>query len=184
MSKKSKRPQSWNNKRVSTRKAEELARLASLRLLQDRAKQANQQLMAGDFEGTVKSCQLLLGLLPQRALLRAEVLSYMGLAYGMLQQFPQSYEALTEAVSISPDDPNLWYNRGLASRYTIRFGQSLRDYERAVELAGTGELAKKAAIDLKIARDLAQKSIKLRREGFTLDDLIEQEELFQRGLKM
>ena len=72
----------------------------------------------------------------------------------------------------------------MASRFTSRFGRSLRDYERAKELNIRPELAKKLEEELKFARELAGKSLILRDPDFTLDQLIEQEDLFQDGLQL
>jgi tetratricopeptide (TPR) repeat protein len=72
----------------------------------------------------------------------------------------------------------------MASRFTSRFGRSLRDYERAKELHTRPELAKKLEEELKFARELAEKTLKLRGPDFTLDQLIEQEDLFQDGLQL
>ena len=89
-----------------------------------------------------------------------------------------------QSLEITPNDTELWYNRGMASAYTSRFGRSLRDYERATELhsitALTGELEK----TLKVARKLVKESLKMRGPHFTLDQLIEQEDLFHRGLEL
>jgi superkiller protein 3 len=101
----------------------------------------------------------------------------------MLQNFPQSYEALTEALSIEPNDADLWYNRGITSRFTARVGQSVRDFERAAELNTNPQLTKRIAEEVKFSRELAEKSMKLRGPDFTLDQLIEQENHYQSGLK-
>ncbi len=146
--------------------------------------QAGQQVFKGDYAGAIDTCQRLLSYLPQKSPQRAEVLDYLGTAQGMLQNFPQAYEAYTEALSITPNDAQLWYNRGLASRFTTRAGQSFRDFERAVELNKNPELARDFAKELKFSRELAEKSIKLRGPNFTLDQLIEQEELYQHGLTL
>ena len=63
-----------------------------------------------------------------------------GTAHAMLQNYPQSFEALTEALSLAPNNVELWYNRGMSSRFTIRFGRSYRDFERAVALNKREEL--------------------------------------------
>jgi tetratricopeptide (TPR) repeat protein len=70
----------------------------------------------------------------------------------------------------------------MASRFTSRFGRSFRDYERAKELNITPELAKKLEKELEFAREVAEKTLKLRGPGWSLDQLIEQEDLFQNGL--
>jgi superkiller protein 3 len=136
-----------------------------------------------DYEGAVEIYERVLKLLPQRTQQRAEVLANLGTAHAMLQNFPESYEALTEALSIQPNSADLWYNHGLACRFTGRSGQSLRDYERAVELNKDDKLTKRFNEELKFSRKLAQESMKLRGPGFTLDQLIEQENYFQRGLE-
>jgi hypothetical protein len=71
----------------------------------------------------------------------------------------------------------------MASRFTSRFGRSLRDYQRAQALNTRPELAEKLEEELKFARELAEQTLKLRGPDFTLDQLIEQEDLFQDGLQ-
>src|SRR5207302_7985285 len=115
---------------------------------------------------------------------RVDALNQLGTAQAMLQNFPQSYAAYTEALSLDPNNAELWFNRGMASRFTSRFGRSFRDYERAKELNIRPELVKKLEKELKFARMVAEKSLKLRGPDFTLDQLIEQEDLFQDGLQL
>lgn len=142
------------------------------------------QLLTQDYMGAVASSERLLNYLPQHAPQRVDVLAYLGNAQAMLQNYPQSYEAFTEALSLDPKNAELWYNRGLASRFTARFGRSFRDYQRAVELNTLPELSKRFNDELKASRKFAEKSIKLRGRNFTLDQLIEQEDIYQRGLKL
>jgi Flp pilus assembly protein TadD len=142
------------------------------------------QIFQGHSAEAVAACHRLLNYLPQHAPQRVEVLDHLGTAQGMLQNFPESYAAYTEALAIHPDDAVLWFNRGIASRFTSRFARSLRDFERAKELDSSSELADKLEEELKIARELAEKSRKLRGPGFTLEQLIEQEDLFQQGLHL
>ncbi len=140
------------------------------------------QIFQGNYAEAVATCERLLNYLPGYAPQRIDVLDQLGTALAMLQNFPQSYAAYTEALSLDPDNAGLWLNRGMASRFTSRFGRSFRDYERAKELGIRPELAKKLEEELEFARDLAEKTLKLRGPGFTLDQLIEQEDLFQNGL--
>jgi len=102
----------------------------------------------------------------------------------MLQNFLQSYEALTEALALEPNNAELWYNRSTASRFTLRLGQALRDIERAIELNTRSELTEKFDEELQFSRKLAEESIKLRGPNFTLNQLVEQENLFQQGLRL
>jgi tetratricopeptide (TPR) repeat protein len=138
----------------------------------------------GNYAEAVTLCERLLNSLPRHAPQRVDVLDQLGTAQAMLQNFPQSYAAYTEALSLDPNNAALWLNRGMASRFTSRFGRSLRDYERAKELNTRPELAKKLEEELEFASDLAGKTLKLRGPDFTLDQLIEQEDLFQNGLQL
>ncbi len=142
------------------------------------------QIFQGNYAEAVTLCERLLNYLPQHARQRVDVLAQLGAAQAMLQNFPQSYAAFTEALSLDPNNAELWFNRGMASRFTSRFGRSLRDYERAKELDIRPELAKKLEEELKFARELAEKTLKLRSPDFTLDQLLEQEDLFQDGLQL
>ena len=141
------------------------------------------QIFQGNYTEAVAVCERLLNYLPQHALQRVDVLDQLGTAQAMLQNFPQSYAAYTEALALEPKNATLWLNRGMASRFTSRFGRSFRDYERANELNTRPELTKKLEEELKFARELAEKTLKLRGPDFTLDQLIEQEDLFQDGLQ-
>ncbi len=142
------------------------------------------QIFQGNYLEAVANCERLLNYLPPRAPQRVDVLAQMGTAQGMLQNFPQSYEAFTEALALDSNNAELWYNRSLASRFTLRFGRALRDIERAIELNTRSELAKQFDEALQFSREMAEKSMELRGPDFTLDQLIEQEDLFQQGLKL
>jgi tetratricopeptide (TPR) repeat protein len=78
----------------------------------------------------------------------------------------------------------LWYNHGMTARYTTRFGQSLRTFEQAAALDVDGVLADKIAEALPFARSLADHELALRGPHFTLDQLIAQEELFQKAVQI
>jgi len=142
------------------------------------------QIFKGDYGEAVTNCERLLNSLPMRASQRVDVLAQLGTAQGMLQNFPQSYEAFSEALALDPNNAELWYNRSMASRFTMRIGRALRDVERAIELNTRSELAEQFAEALEFSREMAEKSMKFRGPDFTLDQLIEQEDLFQQGLKL
>jgi len=142
------------------------------------------QIVRGDYSEVVVNCERLLNYLPQHAPQRAPVLSHLGTAQAMLQNFPQSYETFTEALALDPHNTALWYNRSEASQFTGRHGQALRDIEHAIQLNTLAELAEKFDKALKFSRKITEESMKLRGPDFTLDQLIEQEGLFQNGLKL
>ncbi len=140
------------------------------------------QVFTGDYAEAVANSERLLNYLPKNAPLRADVLAQMGTAQAMLQNFPQSYAAFTEALALDPVNGELWFNRGMASRYTSRIGRSLRDFECAKELNSIPPLAEDIEKELKFTREMVTESLKMRGPNFTLDQLIEQEDLFQRAL--
>src|SRR5258708_8771655 len=143
-----------------------------------------QNIFQGNYSEAVTDCERLLNYLPKHGQQRVDVLNQLGTAQAMLQNFQQSYAAYTEALSLDPNNAELWFNRGMASRFTSRFGRSFRDYERAKELNIRPELAKKLEGELNFARKVAGESQKLRGPNFTLDQLIEQEDHFQNGLQL
>jgi tetratricopeptide (TPR) repeat protein len=172
MSKKSKRPKL---KKKLTHSPSQANRLFDL---------MGHQIFQRNYAEAVINCERLLNYLPRNAPMRADVLNQLGTAQAILQNFPQSYEAYTQALSLNPNNAELWFNRGMASRFNSRFGRSLRDYERAKELNVRPELAKQLEEELEFARKMVEESLKLREPDFTLDQLIEQEDLFQEGLKL
>jgi len=142
------------------------------------------QIFHKNYVEAIATGERLLNYLPQHAPQRVDVLAQLGTAQGMLQNFSQSYAAFTEALTLDPKNAELWYNRSMASRFTSRFGQALRDSERAVELNTRNELTEQFAENLQFSREMAEKSIQLRGPNFTLDQLIEQENLFHQGLDL
>lgn len=172
MSKKSKKPKQKKNLTINVSPTDKLMDLIGHQIFQK------------DYTGAIANSQRLLSYLPQRSPQRADVLAQLGVAHGMLQNFAQSYEAFTEALEITPNNAQFWYNRGMASRFTSRFGRSLRDYEHAAELDTLRELPEKLDETLKFSRKLVRDSIKMRGPNFTLDQLIEQEDHFHRGMKL
>ncbi len=145
--------------------------------------QAVAAMQDGQFERAILLCQAVLELAPAYSFVRAEVLNTLGAAQMMTHRFPAAYQTFSEAVQILPEDAYLWYNRGFASRYTMRFGQSLLDFEQAVVREGNGPAAEQYREVAQQAAHLAQQYLQMRRPGFTLEQLIEQEELFQQAVQ-
>ena len=135
-----------------------------------------------NYAEAITTCERLLSYLPQYAPQRADALAFLGTAHSMLQNFPQSYDAFTRALALEPKNAELWYNRSMASRFTVRFGQALRDIERAIALNTRSDLAERFNEALGVNRQLAEESLQLRGPDFTVEQLIEQENYFQQGL--
>jgi len=142
------------------------------------------QLVAANYPGVIATAGRVLRASIASREQRAEAYDRLGAAYMLLQQHEDAYAMVTAAVVLTPDNPLLWYNRGITARYTTRFGQSLRDFERAQALDAAGLLAEQLAEELPFARSLAEDERALRGPDFTLDQLIAQEELFQQAVQV
>ena len=138
-------------------------------------------MQAEDWEVVIEICARLLRYLPKKSADRADALSYMANAYGMLQKFELAYQALCEALIITPNDSVLWFNRGLTDRFLTLIGQSVRDLEKAISLLQNPETLPMYKEELLTSEKMAQVEISLRYKGFTLDQLIEQQEYFHQG---
>ena len=155
-------------------------------LLEQQVSRAQQQMFKGDFPGTINTCEPLLASLPRRSSLRAEVLILLGLAHSMLHHYQESYDLFTEALTIDPTNAEVWYNRGLACRFTTRFGQAVRDFERAVALSrhDTSELTRAFATELEISRKDLQEAMQEHEISITLEQFIEREERFMQAMSL
>ena len=137
-----------------------------------------------DYDGVIRTCRRVLRYVPAQAKQRARALDHLSIALMMQQEFEEAFAALSEAVTITPDEAYLWHNRGLASLYTIRYGQSVLDLERAVELETNPDLIAEFTKVLADARKMAEHERALRGPNFTLEALIEQEDLYQQGVQL
>ncbi|SRR5258707_4267489 len=137
-----------------------------------------------DYEGAVTASTSLLSYLPQRSSRRIDALVALGNAQAMLKHFPEAFEAFSEALDLAPFDADLWFNRGQAGYFTMRFGRAYKDFSRALELNKDAQFTKQIEKSLKRSRKWMEKALRKRGQDFTLDQLIEQEDHYQRGLKL
>jgi tetratricopeptide (TPR) repeat protein len=145
---------------------------------------AGLKLVAADYPGVIATAHRVLRAPIASPQQRAEAYDRLGAAHTLLQQHEEAYTMVKAAVALTPDNPLLWFNLGITARYTTRLGQSLRAFERAMTLDVDGLLADKLAEALPFARSLVEHELALRGPHFTLDDLIEQEELFQQAVQI
>lgn len=145
---------------------------------------ATQQMMRKDYDGALRTCKRIFQYVPKKDKVTAEVLGMVGAVYAMQKEFEGSYQTLTQAIEINPDDAVLFYNRGLAALYTSRTGQALLDLEQAVLLEGQGKMTAEIQEKAVFARKVAASELVLRGKDFTLAQLTEQQELFQRGNRL
>jgi len=151
-----------------------------------RAQYAQQQMLKGDFAGTISTCESVLNSLPRHSELRMEVLVMLGLAHGMLQHYQQSYDVFSEAIALDPTVAEFWYNHGLACHYMARLAEAVRDFERAVELTKneTSEMAHKFAVQLQESRQELQEAMQAHETDITFEQYMEREECFTQALRL
>lgn len=142
------------------------------------------QMMRKDYDDALRTCRRILQYVPKKDKVTAEALGIIGMVYAMQKEFERSYQTLTQALEIDPGNAPLYYNRGLSALYTSRIGRSLQDLEQAVLLEGNGKMAAQFQEKAEFARKLAASELALRGEGFSLEQLIEQQELFQQGNRL
>jgi lipoprotein NlpI len=142
---------------------------------------ASSKLAAHDYDGAIRTGKRILQYIPRKDKARAEALGMIGMAYALQKRFEESYQTLSEAVRIDPDDSYLLFNRGLSARFTSRTGQSFQDFQRVAEMKKDSMIASKIKEEIEFARKIAESEMRLRGKDFTLDQLIEQQEFFQHG---
>lgn len=142
------------------------------------------QMAQSDYAGALNTAQKLLAYLPRKSADYVKTLGAIGLAHGRLHHYPEAYDAFDQALALEPDNPSLLYYHGIMSGFTDRLGQAVRELERAVALFDKSDpLAYDAQGALKASIKDARREMRKRGPNFTLDQLIEQENHFQRGLK-
>jgi tetratricopeptide (TPR) repeat protein len=154
--------------------------------LADRIQYAEQQMRGGDFAGCIRTCEPLLNSLPKRSEMRLTVLGLIGLAQGMLRNYRESYDVLSEALSLDPTRAEFWHNHGLASYHLGRLAETVHDFERAVELTKNekNEMARRFASQLRESRQELQEAMQLHGASITLEQFAEREERFAQAVRL
>jgi Flp pilus assembly protein TadD len=151
-----------------------------------RIQYAEQQMRGGDFAGCIRTCEPLLNSLPKHSEMRLNILGLLGLAQGMSQNYRESYDILSEAISLDPTRAEFWHNHGLASYHLGRLAEAVRDFERAVELTKNdkSEMARGFALQLRESRQELQETMQLHGANITLEQFTEREERFAQGVRL
>lgn len=136
------------------------------------------------YELAAKACQHILQQKELSTKQKAEVYGYLATAEGMQQNFNRAYKAACRATALDPNDSSLWYNRSLSALLTLRIGHAVRDAEQAEAVNKNPQLTKQISDHLRRCRESAEMALAAREEGFTLDELIEQERLFHQGTEL
>jgi len=166
MTKSPKRPKGW---------------LVGRHQIDDYLSRASEQLANQDYYDAIRTSKRILQYLPKKDKVYAEALGIIGMAYAIQKRFEESYQTLSEAVQIDPENSYLLFNRGLSARFTSRSGQSLRDFEQVALMKKDSMITERIQDELEFAKKVAISEMKMRSKNFTLDQLVEQQESFQRG---
>ncbi len=143
-----------------------------------------QRLQEEKYKGTAQTARRVMRHVPKGSKPYDEAQYYLGVALLMLQEHEDAYQVLSDTLETSPDDATVWYNRGIACRFVGRIGQSVRDLERALELETTSSLQKRYKDQLALSRKLCRVEIAIRGPDFTLEQLIEQQEMYQKAVQL
>lgn len=160
-------------------------RRAGGKLDEDRQQAVMERMMrrfeAQDYDEVIEIGESLLDVLPELAPGRFELLALLGSAYGMIEEYDNAYRVFTLALDLRPQEAAMWANRSLAASYSGRNGQAQLDMERAVALAGKSKESRRYAHDLKEVRKAVDLELKRRAPGFTLEQLVVQEDLYRQA---
>lgn len=144
---------------------------------------AERQLLKQDWKGTARTSLALLKWLPQDRKLQEVAWANLGNAYTMLKDFDQGYLAFSKALEYAPEAAYLWFNRGTAALFTFRSGQAQRDLEKAIKLEEDKRERRQYQKSLDVARRIVKEDLRKRGRGFTIEQLIEQQDLFNQGAR-
>jgi tetratricopeptide (TPR) repeat protein len=152
---------------------------------QDKAERAMNkaasQFQKQDWKGAARTLLALLKWLPQDRALQEVAWANLGNVYTLLKDFNQGYLAFSKAIEYAPESSYLWFNRGTAALFTFRSGQALRDLEKAIKLEGDKRERRQYQKSLDVARRMVKDDLHKRGRGFTIEQLIEQQDLFNQG---
>jgi tetratricopeptide (TPR) repeat protein len=114
----------------------------------------------------------------------ADTLYGLGLFHMLSNRYREGYETFTKVVSLADDDPEYWFNLGMAAIMVDREGHALRAFERSLKLGGLdAETRHMARENIKLLRPEVRAN--QREWGMTrsMDDYLHLEDLFMRGIE-
>jgi Flp pilus assembly protein TadD len=136
------------------------------------------------YDGAVQTARQVLRHVTEGSKPYGEANYHLGVALAMLQDFRGSREALSRALEVEPDNASAWYNRALSNRFLLRTGEALRDVERAVELEENPQSRRVYEEERAFIRDIVERQRAMRGPDYTVDQLIEEQRTFWRGVHL
>ena len=143
-----------------------------------------QRLKEEKYKGAAQTARGVMRHVPKGSKPYGEAQYYLGAALLMSQEYQDAYQVLSDTLETSPDDATAWYNRGLVCRFVGRIGQSVRDLEQALELETTPNLQNGYKDALAFSHKLCREELAIRGPDFTLEQLIEQQEMYQNAVQL
>jgi len=136
------------------------------------------------FEEAKQLTRKILRNIPRDSEAGLDALNHLATTLGMLHEYAAAYKVLSEAIELDPERSEFWYNRALSAIYTARTGQALRDLERAIALEQDKRVLRVYQEKLDFFRRAVNQDIALRGPDFTLEQLIEQQAVFNQGMAL
>lgn len=112
---------------------------------------------------------------------RDVILFNLGTVYARGRHYEEAYQHFQAAISVNAERPEYWFNLAMSSVHTLRLGRALRALEQCVGLRMDDQLRRLAHEELVFVQGMVESELSIRPAGFTVEQLIEQEDAFQDG---
>lgn len=112
---------------------------------------------------------------------RDVILYDLGTVYARGRRHEDAYQHFQAAIAVNAERPEYWFNLAMSCLHTLRLGRALRAMEQCVSMRMGDPLRRMAHKELVSLRRMVEIELSTRPEGFTVEQLIEQEDAFQEG---
>jgi tetratricopeptide (TPR) repeat protein len=112
---------------------------------------------------------------------RDVILYDLGTVYARGQRYEDAYQHFQAAIAVNAERPEYWFNLAMSCLHTLRLGRALRVMEQCVAMSMDDTLRHIAHKELVSMRRMVEHELSIRPKGFTVEQLIEQEDTFQEG---
>jgi len=145
--------------------------------------QGNEYLMMrdDDLPRAERAFKKALRLVPPGVPPRDVILFNLGTVYARGRRYEDAYQHFQAAIAVNAERPEYWFNLAMSSVHTLRLGRALRALEQCLGLRSDDQLRRMAHKELVFVRGMVERELSDRPEGFTVEQLIEQEDAFQDG---
>jgi len=107
----------------------------------------------------------------------------LGLVHMFSHRYEEGYAAFDKVVTMVDDDPDYWFNLGMAATMVDRSGRALQAFEHSLKLGGLErEIRQIARENIKLLRQDVRANQREWVMGRSLDEYVHLEDLFHRGV--